>query len=67
MLCAGLLVALVAVLSTASGFVFFVFLGCRSYCLISKFVLWGICQFNFFLVLFLLLASLVLLLIALVK
>ena len=39
MLCAGLLVALVAVLSIASHFVF---LGCRSYCFTSKFVLWGI-------------------------
>ena len=68
MLCAGLLLALVAVLSTASGFVFFcVFLGCQSYCLISKFVLWGILSIQFFLVLFFLLASLVLLLIALVK
>ena len=38
MLCAGLLVALVAAFSTASRFVF---LGCRSYCFISKFVLWG--------------------------
>ena len=39
MLCVGLLVVLVAVLSTAYGFVF---LGCRSYCLIFKFALWSI-------------------------
>ena len=45
MLCVGLLVALVAVLSTASGFVF---LGHRSYCLISKFVLWGILSVQIF-------------------